>query len=74
MNGILKKKLQRLNTLVELSSLINSTLDTMEINERAIVAATRLLNAEAGSLLLIDQDTEEIFFEVALGERGEELK
>src|SRR4030043_740092 len=74
MNGILKKKLQRLNTLVELSSLINSTLDTMEIKERAIVAATRLLNAEAGSLLLIDQDTEEIFFEVALGERGEELK
>ena len=74
MNGILKKKLQRLNTLVELSSLINSTLDTMEIKERAIVAATRLLNAEAGSLLLIDQDTEELFFEVALGERGEELK
>ena len=74
MNDILKKKLQQLHTLVELSSLINSTLDTMEIKERAIVAATRLLNAEAGSLLLIDQDTEELFFEVALGERGEELK
>jgi HD-GYP domain-containing protein (c-di-GMP phosphodiesterase class II) len=73
-NGILKKKLQRLNTLVELSSLINSSLDAMEIKERAIVAATRLLNAEAGSLLLIDQDTEDLFFEVAFGERGEELK
>jgi HD-GYP domain-containing protein (c-di-GMP phosphodiesterase class II) len=74
MNDSLKKKLRQLNTLVELSSLINSTLDTMEIKERAIRAATHLLNAEAGSLILVDQDTEELFFEVALGERGEELK
>ncbi len=74
MTGNLKKKLRQLNTQVELSSLINSTLDTMEIRERAIDAATRLLDAEVGSLLLIDEDTGELFFEVALGEKEKELK
>ncbi|MDI6890811.1 MAG: HD-GYP domain-containing protein [Thermodesulfovibrionales bacterium] len=74
MNDILSKKLEQLNTLVELSFLINSTLDTREIRRRAIEAATRLLDAEAGSLLLIDQETGELFFEVALGEKGEKLK
>jgi HD-GYP domain-containing protein (c-di-GMP phosphodiesterase class II) len=74
MNDRLKKKLQQLNTLIELSSLINSTLDTMEIKKRAIDAATSLLDAEAGSLLLIDQETGELFFEIALGEKGQELR
>jgi len=59
---------------MELSSLINSTLDPREIRKRAIEAATRLMDAEAGSLLLVDQETEELFFEVALGDKGEELK
>jgi HD-GYP domain-containing protein (c-di-GMP phosphodiesterase class II) len=74
MNEKLKKKLQQLNTLIELSSLVNSTLNTMEIKKHAIDAATSLLDAEAGSLLLIDQHTGDLFFEVALGEKGEELK
>lgn len=74
MNDRLAKKLWQLNTLVELSSLINSTLDAMEIRKRAISAATHLLNAETGSLILVDPDTEDLFFEVALGEKEEELK
>jgi HD-GYP domain-containing protein (c-di-GMP phosphodiesterase class II) len=74
MNDILKKKLQQLNTLVELSSLINSSLDTMEIKKRAINAATSLLDAETGNLLLIDQETEEIFFEAGLEEKLKKLR
>jgi signal transduction protein with GAF and PtsI domain len=74
MSDILNKKLEQLNTLVELSSLIISTLDTREIRKRAIEAATRLMDAEAGSLLLVDKETEELFFELALGEKGEKLK
>jgi HD-GYP domain-containing protein (c-di-GMP phosphodiesterase class II) len=68
------KKLEQLKTLIELSSLINSTLDTMEIRKYAIEAAMKLLSAEAASLLLIDQETDELFFQVALGEKGEKLK
>jgi len=68
------EKLEQLNTLMELSSLISSTLDTGEIRKRTIEAAMRLLSAEAGSLMLVDQETGELFFEVALGEGGEKLK
>jgi HD-GYP domain-containing protein (c-di-GMP phosphodiesterase class II) len=68
------KRLEQLNTLMELSALINSTLDTGEIRERAIVAAIRLLDAEAGSLILIDQDSGDMFFEVAIGDKGEKVK
>jgi HD-GYP domain-containing protein (c-di-GMP phosphodiesterase class II) len=71
---ILEKKVAQLNTLMELSSLINSTLDTREIRKRAIEAATQLMDAETGSLILVDQETGELFFEVALGEKGDILK
>jgi len=68
------KSLEQLNTLVELSALVNSTLDTGEIRNRAIEAAVRLLGVEAGSLILVDQESGDLFFEVALGDKGEYLK
>lgn len=68
------KKLRQLNELMELTALINSSLDTHEIRKRAIEAATRLTDAETGSLLLLDAETGELFFEVALGEKGGKLK
>ncbi len=68
------EQLNRLRILTELSALINSTLDTREIRKRAIEAATRLMHAETGSLLLVDPERKELFFEVALGEQGEKLK
>ncbi len=70
----LQRKLQQAKTLMELSTLVNSTLDTREIRKRAIEAATCLVNAETGSLLLVDQETGELFFEVALGDKGNALK
>ncbi len=74
MNGAVEKKLAHLGALIEMTALINSTLDTQEIRRRAIEAATRLTDSETGSLLLLDPETGELFFEVALGERGERLK
>jgi len=69
MIDLLQRKLQQTKTLMELSALVNSTLDTREIRKRAIEAATCLVNAETGSLLLVDRETGELFFEVALGRR-----
>ncbi len=74
MSDLLQRKLQQTKTLMELSVLVNSTLDTREIRKRAIEAATCLVNAETGSLLLVDRETGELFFEVALGEKGTALK
>ncbi len=67
-------KLSQLNALMELTAIINSTLDTREVRKRAIEASTRLVNAEAGSLLLVDRETGELFFEVAVGDKGASLK
>jgi signal transduction histidine kinase len=67
------RKFRQLRALMDMAALVNSTLDIREIKKRAVDAAARLLNSETGSLLLIDPETGELFFEVAL-EMGEKLK
>ncbi|MBI5101939.1 MAG: HD domain-containing protein [Nitrospirae bacterium] len=74
MKEALGKKVAQLTTLMELTSLVNSTLDTRVIRHRAIEAAAKLANTETGSLLLIDAETGDLFFEVALGDKGDILK
>jgi hypothetical protein len=74
MSDLLQRKHRQSKTLMELSALVNSTLDTREIRKRAIEAATCLVNAETGSLLLIDRGTGELFFEIALVDEGGALK
>jgi HD-GYP domain-containing protein (c-di-GMP phosphodiesterase class II) len=64
----------KLKTLMDLSALINSTLDARQVRIQAIEAATTLVGAETGSLLLLDAVSNELYFEVALGEKGEQLK
>ena len=68
------KSFQQLKALMELSALINSTLEISEVKRRAIEAAMKLLDAEAASLLLIDPESGDLFFEVALGDKGTTLK
>lgn len=58
----------------EISALLNSSLRHDEIRSRAIQAATILVGAEAGSLLLLDETTGELHFDVALGEKGESVR
>jgi HD-GYP domain-containing protein (c-di-GMP phosphodiesterase class II) len=67
-------KLKQLEILLSVSSLINSSLDPAEIRSKTVEAIVKLLNAEEGSLLLIDKKTEELFFDVATGEKGGRLK
>jgi HD-GYP domain-containing protein (c-di-GMP phosphodiesterase class II) len=74
MSDDLLRKNRQLKTLAQLSALVNSTLDTREIRKRAIEAATALADAETGSLLLVDPVTGDLFFEVALGEKGDALR
>ncbi len=68
------EKIKQLNTLIELSALINSSMDIAEIRKRAIEAATKLVNTEAGSLLFLDEETGDLYFDVAIGEKGEKVK
>jgi HD-GYP domain-containing protein (c-di-GMP phosphodiesterase class II) len=68
------EKIKRLEKFKEISALFNSTLNQAEIRKRAIEAATVLMEAEAGSLLLLDEPAGELYFEVALGEKGEGVR
>ena len=68
------KKVKQFATLLELGAILNSTLEQKEVRRRAMEAATRLMNCEVGSLLLLDEENRELFFEVALGEKGEVVK
>ncbi len=63
-----------LKTLVGLTSMICSSFDTHEIRQRTIEAAMSLTGTEAGSLLLMDSESGELYFEVALGEKSGFLK
>jgi len=70
----IEEKVERLALLSQLSQILNSTLDHKEIRRRAMEAATRLMKAEVGSLLLVDEGKRQLYFEVALGDREEEIK
>ena len=67
-------KEDQLRTLTKLSAILNSTLDPKEVQKRAMEAATELMNAQVGSLLLVDEKNNELYFEVALGEKGAQVK
>jgi HD-GYP domain-containing protein (c-di-GMP phosphodiesterase class II) len=70
----IEEKAKRLALLSQLSQILNSTLDPKEIRRRAMEAATRLMKAEVGSLLLVHEEKRYLYFEVALGEREEDIK
>ncbi|NWG03005.1 MAG: GAF domain-containing protein [Syntrophaceae bacterium] len=70
----IEEKLKRLALLSQLSQILNSTLDPKEIRRRAMEAATQLMKAEAGSLLLVNEEKRHLYFEVALSEREEDIK
>jgi Nif-specific regulatory protein len=66
---------QKFNTLIETSTLINSeNQDIHALLTRILDSATRLCGGEASSLLLVDRDSRELYFEVALGTKGQEVK
>ncbi len=63
-----------IDEILTISTLINSTLEINEVLKRIMDSANRMVEAEASSLLLIDEATESLYFQVALGDKGEEVK
>ncbi|OGT99321.1 MAG: phosphohydrolase [Geobacteraceae bacterium GWC2_48_7] len=64
----------KLKLIMELAASINSSLDPVEIQQLTVEAATRCVGADAASLLLLDQETGELYFEVSTGEKRAKLK
>ena len=69
-----KKFIDMQAKLYELSKMLNSNLDTRAVVRGAMEAIVSLVKAEVGSLLLVDKEKKELFFEVALGDSEKTLK
>lgn len=66
---------QRLDTLIEINTLINSEYtDPSALLMKIIESATRLTGGAASSLLLVNYESNKLFFEIALGSKGPEVK
>jgi Nif-specific regulatory protein len=66
---------QKFNTLIEINTLINSNYtDVHSLLTRILQSATRLCEGEASSLLLVNPKKQELYFEIALGTKGAEIK
>ncbi len=64
----------RLNALIELSAIVNSSLNPAEVRKMAMEAIPGCIGADAASLLLIDDGTSQLYFEAASGEKGAYLQ
>lgn len=71
MQGISDNKL---TSLIEIIKEINSTHDLQETLNLIMKEAKNIMRAEAGSLMLIDQETGELYFNVASGGAEDVLK
>ncbi len=60
--------------LIEASTLINSTLELDKVLELIMKSAARVMRAQASSVMLIDEEKDELFFEIATGEKGDVVK
>ncbi|MBW2653306.1 MAG: sigma 54-interacting transcriptional regulator [Deltaproteobacteria bacterium] len=65
---------QRLKFLNNISSLITSVSDLDHLLELIIESATEVMGARASSLLLLDKKKEKLYFQVATGDKKDDLK
>jgi len=70
----LKTKVANLSSLIEVSILVNSTLDLDQVLSLVMEKAQAVMQAEASSVMLINEKTGMLEWEVALGEVGEQVK
>jgi len=66
---------RKFNKLIEIYTLINS--DHADLNAlltKIVDSAMELSVADAGSLMIADKERQELYFEVALGSKGKEVK
>ena len=66
--------MKRSEQLQEVGALLNSSLEQSVIRKRAIEGLSSLVGAEVSSLLLLNEEKKELSFEVALGEKGNEIR
>ncbi len=69
----LETRARQLKTLNEIGKLLASSLDINEVLDLVVRQAARLLDTEAGSLLLLDDDGSDLVFRVSSGPAADKL-
>jgi len=69
----LEARARQLGTLNEIGNLLASSLDLNEVLDLVVRNAANLLNSEAGSLLLLDEESGELVFRISSGPAGAKL-
>ncbi|HOT93028.1 MAG TPA: ATP-binding protein [Anaerolineae bacterium] len=70
----LVQTVERLERMVAIGQMLNSTLDLSQLLETIISTASELVGTQAASILLMDERTGELFFAAATGSSREELR
>ena len=66
---------KKLETLIEINTLINSHYtDAKTLLTRILESATKLTEGDASSLLLVNPENQRLYFEIALGSKGQDVK
>ena len=71
---VLKKKAKRLATLIEVSTIINSSLDLDKVISLVLEKTQERMDAEAGSVLLLNHETNRLEVQSAMGNVGSAIK
>ena len=66
--------LEDLELLLETNRLLSAKLDLSELLNTIMNLATRFMKAEASSVLLLDERTQELYFDVAVGGSADKIK
>src|SRR3990167_6785417 len=66
--------LKDIEPLLNANRILASTLDIDKLLKVVLQLAAQVVEAETGSLLLLDEKTDELVFDIALGEAGKDLK
>ena len=70
----LKQRIKELSTFNTIAKTLNSTLNLKEVLDIVMGKIKELVKAEAWSILMLDEKNKELVFEVAIGDKGEQVK
>ena len=70
----LKEKLELMKVLQQIGQDLASIRDLDELLNRIMSVTTTITQSEASSILLVDENTNDLYFKVALGSKGDEVK
>ncbi|MBN1999878.1 GAF domain-containing protein, partial [candidate division KSB1 bacterium] len=70
----LKAKVDDLSSLIQVSNIISSTFDLDELMQLVMEKAQAVMHAEASSVMLVNEERDQLECEVALGEFGDKVR